>query len=169
MQTTSKLQPLSQYTKHDCMYWGEREDWLVAHAMTGEDDAHNLIQVSNFQVMRSELEQIPQEGELASPYVECFSHFACGWIDYLLVDPRNAAQVAVAEDMLRQIEDYPLLNEDHLSQLECDRHEEEEHEKYGPYSSECSICEGDVLEHEGHKRNGEAVEDCWLCRKETQQ
>jgi hypothetical protein len=51
--------------------------------------------------------------------IERFGHWAVGWVEYLLVKPGTEAE-AVAEKLLARLEDYPILDEMHFSQLEWD-------------------------------------------------
>ena len=46
-------------------------------------------------------------------------HWAVGWIEYMLVRKDAPDEVLIeAAEMLAALEDYPVLNEDHLSELE---------------------------------------------------
>jgi hypothetical protein len=51
---------------------------------------------------------------------ERFSHWAVGWCDYLLVNPECKDAVALADKILDKLDDYPVVNEEHWSNLETE-------------------------------------------------
>ena len=56
-------------------------------------------------------------GESESVVIHRFGHWACGWYEVLAV-AKGSPAFAIAEDIEKQIEAYPVLNEDHWSQAE---------------------------------------------------
>ena len=42
-------------------------------------------------------------------------HWACGWIEYLMIDASDVAKVALGNEMEQELADYPILNEDDYS------------------------------------------------------
>ena len=99
---------------HPCAYWGDHGHWLVVVGRHRESD---VLERSNFQVAQERLEKIDPD----CCVVESETHWAVGWVEHLLVDPANARAVQEAEAMREAIEEYPILDEDHFSNLE---HEE---------------------------------------------
>jgi hypothetical protein len=56
-------------------------------------------------------------------------HWACGWIETILIPQENTQALAVAQQILNKLEDYPVLNEDHYSELEYEEQDYEEWRK----------------------------------------
>lgn len=102
-------------------YFGESGDWLIACSIHRDSDC---LSRSNFEVMQSTLNALPSvknwEGENHPVSVERFSHWAVGWIDYLAIHPNCAEAIAEAEKMRARIEDYPVLDETHFSNMEME-------------------------------------------------
>ena len=57
-------------------------------------------------------------GESESVRVEGFNHWAVGWIEEVFVDSTNIEKMKIVEDILNSLENYPVLNGEHFSQLE---------------------------------------------------
>jgi len=94
----------------DSAYWGERQDWYVV-AACHRDSAS--IDRSNFAVL---LEQLGGDGDGVA--VEEASHWAVGWVKYLLVKPSNWQGLRRAIYAHSAVYDYPILDESHFSDLE---------------------------------------------------
>ena len=100
-------------------YFGENGDWLIAAAVHRDS---GTIDRSNFTCFEQALKALPEfaawEGEFQPVTVERFNHWAVGWVDYLIVDPAFVAGVKMAESIREGLEDYPVLSDEHLSELE---------------------------------------------------
>lgn len=48
------------------------------------------------------------------------SHWAVGWVEWIAIHESDAAALAIANKISDALEDYPVVNEDHWSQLEWD-------------------------------------------------
>lgn len=94
-----------------CVYWGERGDWLVAAGQSRDSDA---LERSNFECIRRAVDAIDPDCWA----VESESHWAVGWVEHLLIDPACAAAIAEVERILDDLEDYPVVDEDHFSETE---------------------------------------------------
>jgi hypothetical protein len=57
-------------------------------------------------------------GESNSVQVHRFGHWACGWYELILIDPSDAAALAIAEDIEASLSDYPVLNDEDFSNRE---------------------------------------------------
>jgi len=105
----------------DSAYWGDRADWLVA--LDTHRDAQALER-SNWQCFQTALNALPSvkawPGDDSPVAVERASHWAVGWIDYLLVNPACTEAVVEAERLSEKLENYPVLDEEHYSQTETD-------------------------------------------------
>ena len=93
----------------NCSYWGDYGTWLIVMAVHRDSDA---LSRSNFEIAQK---------SLPGSVIERFNHFLVGWVDYLCVDPTNKEDVSEAEDIREQLEEYTILDESHLSELQ---HEE---------------------------------------------
>lgn len=114
MNTTMSLPSLASDFKVSAAYWGERGDWLIALTQTRDSDT---LARSNWRTLLAQL-----GGESDTVAIERASHCMCGWVEYLIVDPADAARVALAEEAAEKIEAYPALDEDDWSQLEHDEY-----------------------------------------------
>lgn len=47
-------------------------------------------------------------------------HWAVGWIEWIAIHKTNGPVLRKADEILRKLEDYPVVDDDHLSQLEWD-------------------------------------------------
>ena len=92
-----------------CGYHGEFGEFLV---LLGQSRDSDCLEQSNF---RSALAMLGGEGNDVA--IEREGHWACGWVEHLLVRAKSPA-AATAEDILSRLADYPILNEDDHSQLE---------------------------------------------------
>lgn len=108
------MKTLGEYFKRDSAYWGERREWLVAYTLTRDGDA---LARSNFRCFLKLLGGKGTEGVKGSQEVvegvaiEEANHWACGWIQYLMIDPARADLVAIAEKALERLDGYPVLDE----------------------------------------------------------
>lgn len=94
-------------------YAGEIPDdcWLVCLGRNRDSD---LLTESNWTVALKKL-----GGESDDVQVFRFGHWACGWIEYLCVKQGSKAQV-IAENITKKIDAYPVLDENHFTELEND-------------------------------------------------
>ncbi len=46
------------------------------------------------------------------------SHWACGWVEWIAIHQDASEALKVADDIKAGLEDYPVVNEDHWSELE---------------------------------------------------
>lgn len=58
-------------------------------------------------------------GESENVRIDRFGHWACGWWEALSVKP-NTPEYQIALDIEKSLADYPVVNEDHWSELEHD-------------------------------------------------
>jgi hypothetical protein len=131
-------------------YFGERGDWLVAYSRHRDSDT---LGQSNFRTFLAHL-----GGKGPDVAVEQMSSDMVGWVDHLLVRPGSDAERRAVE-LHEKLADYPVLDEDDLSDLEHEQHLDHEADalRWGFFWSDCSVCEGDMMEAE---RINCAV--CWV-------
>lgn len=50
-------------------------------------------------------------GESKEVQVHRFGHWACGWFELILIEPTANDKIALCEDMLNALSDYPVIDE----------------------------------------------------------
>jgi hypothetical protein len=117
----------------------DRQDWLVAPvSRTRDSDIHSE---SNFEAF---LKGLGGEGDDVE--VHQFGHWACGWYEIIIINPAAEATLASARDMEAALEDYPVLDEEDIS----NREHEAEQESWGSWGRKDFI-----------KALKRRVEECW--------
>jgi hypothetical protein len=94
----------------DSAYWGERNQWYIVAAQNRDSDT---LDESNFAVLAKRL-----EGHCE---IERANHWACGWVDYLIIAPNDKKALRIATEAQDAVEQYPILDETHFSQREWDK------------------------------------------------
>lgn len=89
---------------------GVSQWWVVGVSQTRDS---GVLERSNFAVMLREL-----GGESDTVQVHRFGHWGPGWFEIILIDPADEASVKAAEELEAGLEDYPVLDESHWSELE---------------------------------------------------
>lgn len=92
----------------------DRQHWLVMPVSQTRDS--DTLSESNFAAALTAL-----GGESDTVEVHRFGHWGPGWVEIIIMDPADAARVAVAEELVGRLENYPVLNEDDWSRREYDR------------------------------------------------
>lgn len=130
-----KMKTLSEYFKRDSAYWGERSDWFVVAIQTRDSDC---LTRSNFRSMAKAIHT--KAGGVVSGFeswglkgtqeinpvlaIEEANHWACGWIQYLVLAPEAKNLVEFAKSLLDNLESYPVLDENDFSNLETEEADE---------------------------------------------
>lgn len=70
-----------------------------------------LIERANWKSFVARLDEIGSERAACYEIVHC-RHWACGWIDFLVINPRNKKMIDLAEKILAGLEDYPIIDDD---------------------------------------------------------
>ena len=107
MQTYASFSPTG--FDHHINFEDSRESWLILLSQNRDSDC---LTRSNFTCA---LEALGGESETVE--VHRFGHWGCGWFELILVDP-NSPQAQIAQDIENALSDYPVLNEEHFSELE---------------------------------------------------
>lgn len=135
-------------------YWGNRPEWLIALALNRDSEA---LDRSNWMVIKDDLmRRFDDDVSIVST-----THWAVGWVDYLVVRPGTPAEAAAREWQAR-LADYPVADEQHYSLLEydeewcvrCDRGTREQH-AYHPELFRCpfrSEMEADEIRYKWQAR-----------------
>jgi len=98
----------------DAFYYGPNPDARIIYSMHRDSDIGTRC---NFQAFINALDPDNNHGYFA---VERSSHWAVGWIDYLIITP-DAPSSAIQQtlNLLAYLDDsYPVLDEDLLSEME---------------------------------------------------
>jgi hypothetical protein len=106
------MKTLKQAHSFSAVYYGDRPDWLIVTTQNRDSDC---LTRSNF---RSFLKILGGEGEHVE--ISRSSHWACGWVEYLTIDPSQAELIAKANAQHERLESYPVLDENDLSELELE-------------------------------------------------
>ena len=76
---------------------------------------------SNFEVIYEDLKtRFPDSVDVVH-----FGHWAVGWVEEIAYDPGNADLVAAIEEWREKLDNYPVADEEHYSQLEWDENHPE--------------------------------------------
>lgn len=117
------MKTLSEYFQRNSAYWGENGDWLVVATLTRDSDC---LSRSNFRCMVKLLGGKGNEGTKGTQSIngnlaiEEASHWACGWLQYLIINPAASELINEAESALGRLDDYPVLDEEDWSELETE-------------------------------------------------
>lgn len=103
-------------------YLGNHGHWIVAASKHRDSDA---IQRSNYDYIHTQLlERIIEAGHTEKQHdiirVEDFSHWAVGWVHYLLVNPEYPGLVNLVKIYHERLESYPILDDDLCSAYELE-------------------------------------------------
>jgi len=100
-------------------YIGDRSIGHMLVAPVGQNRGSEALERSNFETALKEL-----GGESDTVQVHRFGHWAVGWHELILIDPQDTAAVKTAEDIEAALQDYPVLDDAHLSELELEEFHE---------------------------------------------
>ena len=92
---------------------GDMEDQKHFYMVAGQSRDSSTLERSNFECFLSEL-----GGESDTVQVHRFGHWAVGWIEEILIDPTDTTAVDKARSILAALDNYPVVNEDHFSELQ---------------------------------------------------
>lgn len=107
---------LEEVHSWDACYYGERGDWLIVY--THHRDS-SILEERNWAAMLAEL-----GGEGGTTAVERSGHWAVGWVEYLVLHPRATKKLRRAVELTEALEDYPVLDEEDLSECEYEAYSE---------------------------------------------
>ena len=124
------MQTMGDYerTTRDFAYFGDSHDWLMAFASC---DASDIVTRANCEALKRGL----PEGSFR---VETFKVPLSGVHgEWVLIDPANADAIEWAEGVIAELESYPVIDDEVLSELEYD-------EAYEAAGSACAIARDDT-------------------------
>lgn len=101
-------------------YMGAR--WDGYYVFLGQHRDSGSVTRSNFTVARAALDLLPPfeppDADTDSRIVVSENHWAVGWVEWIAIHETDAAAIEAAEAMLERLENYPVLDEEHWSELE---------------------------------------------------
>lgn len=103
---------LKRWTRPEC-YIGP--DWPDYYVFLGQHRDSDVVDRSNFTCALAAL-----GGESETVLVIRDSHWAVGWVEAILIHETNTAALTAADAMRAKLADYPILDDEHESQLEWD-------------------------------------------------
>lgn len=80
--------------------------------VVGQNRDSDYYAQSNFQVALERL-----GGESDTVIVARSSHWACGWVEYIMVHESDEDKLGIARDIINDLEDYFVLDENHYDSL----------------------------------------------------
>jgi hypothetical protein len=81
----------------------------------GQSRDSDALERSNFACM---LKAIGGESETVTVVRE--GHWLVGWVEWIAIDQDDETALQIADDIMGALEDYPVINEDHWSEVEHD-------------------------------------------------
>lgn len=106
----SEYKFLKKWERPDSYAGADWPDWFVFLGQHRDSDA---LTRSNFERGLARL-----GGESETVQVIRERHWAVGWVEWIGVHKSAADKLRAAETMLKQIDAYPVLDDDHFSELE---------------------------------------------------
>lgn len=90
------------------------ESWPATYsAGVGQSRDSDALERSNFECM---LKAIGGESETVTVVRE--SHWAVGWVEWIAIHQDDEKALRIAGEIVEGLEDYPVVNDDHFSELE---------------------------------------------------
>jgi hypothetical protein len=111
MQTYSQFRPTAFDSRGICL--PEKQAWLVAPCSVNRDS--DVLTRSNWQCQLRAL-----GGESETVEVHRFGHWGPGWFEIVIIDPAATDKVKIAEEIEAALEGYPVIDEQHFSELEME-------------------------------------------------
>lgn len=91
------------------------EGYYVFMGKNRDSDAYTR---SNFECALKQVEPLLKPKKYENEGVIRDSHWACGWIEYILIHSKNKKALEVAEKIAQDLDQYPLVDESHACDLE---------------------------------------------------
>jgi hypothetical protein len=102
---------LKRWTMPDSYFGAKWPDYYSAGV--GQSRDSDALERSNFECMLKAL-----GGETETVIVVEESHWAVGWVQWIAIHESDGKALAIADDIRSNLDDYPIVNEDHFSELE---------------------------------------------------
>ena len=89
--------------------------WPATYVFLSQNRDSSALERSNF--IRG-LDLIGGESETVQVVSE--DHFLCGWVEWIAIHQDNDKALQIADEIAGALEDYPVIDEAHLSELESE-------------------------------------------------
>lgn len=98
------------------------ESWDGWYAFMGQSRDSDALERSNFDCALAALRALPEwnmpDDETPSRIIVHESHWAFGWVEWIAIHETDAVALSAANDIAARLENYPVVDEDHYSELE---------------------------------------------------
>jgi len=101
---------LQEFFGKDSFYRGNNGEWYVVFDYSRDSE---IIDRANLQAIKK-LYGIDGKKDAEFPpdiCIERASHWAVGWVEYILINPDNTEFVAIGEKIEEKLKNYPILDE----------------------------------------------------------
>ena len=100
---------LQKWTKPQ-NYYGE--NWNEYYIFLSQNRDSQALERSNFECG---LQKIGGKSETVIASYE--RHWACGWLETILIHESDTKALEIADKLAQKLEDYPVIDEDHFTEL----------------------------------------------------
>lgn len=112
--------PCTRFTDFDDYKEIAQGNWLI---VVGRSRDSEFLEGSNFEVAQKMLEKAG--GKEGSDFeIERHGHWACGWVEFLIVNPNRRAMVIIAQEIETALDSHPVLDDSDLSEREYNYYKE---------------------------------------------
>ncbi len=101
----------------DFGYFGDLDLSVWGFSPIAQNRDSDLLEQSNF----AKAVEVMRNKHPHSVQVERFGHWACGWIEQLMVKTSNKRAMQTLLELLESLEDYPVLDEEDLGNREAEQ------------------------------------------------
>ena len=108
---------LDRWTLPDNYHGAVWPNWYLSGI--GQNRDSNTLTRSNFMVA---LQRLGGESETVKIIRE--GHWAVGWVEWIAIHESDEKALRVADEMQKDLQDYPVLSEDHWTELEWNEMQE---------------------------------------------
>ena len=119
------MQTLDTYTPSNLSRWELPRnyfgsEWPEYYVFLSQNRDSDTLTRSNFQCALTAIggETGEDDDGISAVTVVRESHWACGWIEWIAIHESNSEALRIADEIAAKLEDYPVVNEDHWSELE---------------------------------------------------
>jgi hypothetical protein len=114
---TTQYKNIELWTWPDSYYGAEWPDYYVFLGRNRDSDA---LTRSNFTQALAAIGGDTGEDDdgVSAVTVVSENHWAVGWVEWIAIHKTNATALIIADEIMERLEDYPVLDEDHFSNLE---------------------------------------------------
>lgn len=115
---------LKFWTLPECYAGASWDDWYV---FLGQHRDSDNVSKSNFRCGLAKLRNVMSKetiGIYPSVFVVSESHWAVGWVEWIGIHKSDIEALKLGDEMMNQINEYPVLNEDDLTSLDDEEAQE---------------------------------------------